>query len=103
MSNTRILLWNARGFENKKEEICNKMYKLKIDIGILTEVKCAESKTFRGNNNLSISGYNTVLVNNYKRRQVKAGGMAIFFRKEMEPQKIEVSEKAAMERCSTLI
>lgn len=94
MSSIRILLWNAKRFENKKEELGKKMYKLKIDIGIVTEIKCSESKFAGSNNNVNISGYDTVLVNNYKKGQGKAGGVAIFAKKEMELQKLEVGLKS---------
>lgn len=39
MSITRILLWNVRGYKNKKEEISQKFRELDIEIGILTEIK----------------------------------------------------------------
>lgn len=68
MSFTRILLWNARGYKSKKEEVSQKFRELDIGIGIITEVK---NKINGDNeaNNVSISGYNCIAENNYRSDQ----------------------------------
>lgn len=74
---TRILLWNARGFKSKKEEVCQKFRELNIGIELITEIKNKVSDVNLKNNNVAISGYNSIVINNYRNGQEGAGGVRL--------------------------
>lgn len=93
MNSTRVLLWNARGFGNKKEEISYKMHYRDVTIGILTEIKQSSIDWKKKNNNLSISGYNVIVENNYRQGRRGAGKVAVLVKKEFDIRKIEIDKK----------
>lgn len=84
MNSIKILLWNARNYGNKKEEAGYKFQQYDIGIGIITEIKNSSNVFKNRFNNFSISGYHSVVVNNYKNGQGGAGGVAILVKKEMD-------------------
>lgn len=91
MSTIRLLLWNARGCNNKKEELSYLLFQHKIDIGIITEIKQSIADIKANNiNMITISGFNTVAVNNYTGGRGKAGGAAVLARKDLTIHKMEI-------------
>lgn len=57
MNSTNLILWNAGGINNKKEEIVNELKE--IDISIITEIKNKRLS------NLSFTGFNVIMENKY--------------------------------------
>lgn len=90
MSSISILLWNARGCSNKKEELGYSLFHHKIDIGIITEIKQSISDIDANNSNITISGFNTIAVNNHTGGRIRAGGAAVLARKDITIQKMEI-------------
>lgn len=83
----KILLWNARGYGSKKEEIAQKFREMDIEIGIITEMKNKTNVNGKQRYIASISGYNSIIGNNYKNGQGGAGGVAVFVRKNIRSKK----------------
>lgn len=58
-----------------------------VTIGILTEIKQSSIDWKKKNNNLSISGYNVIVENNYRQGRRGAGGVAVLMKKEFDIRK----------------
>lgn len=70
--NFKILLWNARGLRNKKEEIYVRSQD--YDICVITETKSKRTDHFMA------PGFTTISKSNYNMQEGGAGGVAIFIR-----------------------
>lgn len=90
MNSIKILLWNTRGFNSKKEEITQKFREADIDVGIITKMK---NKTKMNNTQryvTSISGYNSIIENSYNYGLGGAGGVAIIVKKNIRVREINL-------------
>lgn len=70
---TKILLWNARGWRNKKEEITKRIQD--YDVSVLTETKTKINEGFK------IPGFITIIKDSQRIGAGAAGGIAIMVRK----------------------
>lgn len=85
-----MLLWNARGYCSKKEELVQKFEEVEIDIGIVTETKNKNNVNTKQKFIGSMTGYNCLLGNNYRNGQGGAGGVAIFRKKNLRIKEINL-------------
>lgn len=92
MNAIKMLLWNARGYGSKKEELAQKFREEEIDIGIVTEMKNKNNANTKQKFIGSISGYNSLKGNNYRNGQGGAGGVAIFSKKNIRIKEINLEE-----------
>lgn len=82
MNTGNFLLWNARGYKDKKEELTKRFNDMCIDIAVITELKNKIFNTNDTNNNtqfLKITGYKCITDNKHIDGRA-AGGVAIFMR-----------------------
>lgn len=77
----KVLLWNARGIRNKKEEIIERIKN--TDIAIITETKNRKKK------NLRITGFRIIMNNTVERCKIEAGGIAIALKKDLQWTEID--------------
>lgn len=77
----KIVLWNARGLKNKKEEIVQRFQD--FDIAIVTELK---NKT---NEKCNIPGFNVVIKDNQRISRAAAGGITIMAKKDIKIREME--------------
>lgn len=70
----KIMLWNARGWKNKKEELWKRCQD--YDVNIITEIK---AKNMEG---LGVTGYNTMIKHRINKRTDRGiGGVAIIIKR----------------------
>ncbi|CAL1681213.1 unnamed protein product [Lasius platythorax] len=74
----KILLWNARGWNNKKEELYKRVQE--YDISVITETKSREYDLFR------VPGYNKI---EKQRDDQNGGGVAMFIKKSIQVKVLE--------------
>lgn len=65
----KILLWNAKGWRDKKEELCVRCQK--YDINVITEIKGKNNEIFK------VSGYKTLIKNRISSNNRGIEGVAI--------------------------
>lgn len=76
----KLILLNARGIKNKKEELIERIKE--ADIAVTTETKNRRME------NLKVTGYDTVLSNSRTNYKVEAGGIAIIVRKDIQCEQL---------------
>lgn len=69
----KVLLWNLRGFKNKREELSNRIRE--FDIGIPSEIKIKKGYMIK------INGYNAIWQEGKMERGTARGGVAILIKK----------------------
>lgn len=88
--NSIKILWNARGYGSKKEEITQKFREEDVEIGIVTEMKNKNNLNNKQKYIAPIPGYNGIIGNNYKNGQGGAGGVAIFVKKSIRVKEVSL-------------
>lgn len=76
----KILLWNARGWKNKKEEIIKRIQD--YDVCVITEIKNKIKEDFK------IPGFIIIIKNSQRIGMVAAGGIVIIIRKGIRVKEI---------------
>jgi len=87
-SHLKIVVWNARGWSNKKEELQKHIQE--YDISVLTEIKCRMNDTFR------VTGCRSIVKNRINDTERGIGGVAIFVKNNIigeEIRNIDVEEE----------
>lgn len=77
---TKVLLWNARGWRNKKEELIKRIQE--YDICVITETKNKINEGFK------VSGFITIIKNSLRVGAGVSGGIAIMVRKDFKVKEL---------------
>lgn len=82
VSGLKIMIWNARGWSNKKEEL--QRYIREYDINVVTEIKCGMNDNFR------VSGYKSIIKNRISNTGRGIGGVGIFIKGGIGVEEIDM-------------
>lgn len=77
----KIILWNARGLKNKREEVSRRIQD--CDVLIVTELKN------KVNERCKMPNFNVIIKDSHKISKTAAGGIGIMVRKELKVKELE--------------